>query len=538
MLFLRNANILTMDEAAPQADTIVFADGIIKHVGAWQTLSRQVAEQDQVIDLEGKTLMPGFIEGHAHFVRIGRTAKMIDLSNCKSWSEVLGAVEDRVSKSAAGAWVCGYGWHQAKWTDVSHEQVNGYPVHEQLSTISPDNPVYLIHASIHSLMANQKAMDIAELSPQQMADDLVLKRAEGLFTGIFEEESQSYILSAANSLDPAKRKIEIQEAIELATELCIRNGISSFHDMACTEEELLVFKELDEQNALRVRMNLVLWAQDHRDLLRMCDQYTGADYQSDFLRVQSVKAFADGALGSRGAWLKQEYNDEPGHFGQQIISEAQLTKLAEKCLKNSLQLVAHAIGDAANSMVLDVYEKVLAGDKSLRWRIEHAQNVVATDIPRFSRNGIVASVQTVHCTSDAPYLHQKLGVERAEAIAYRWADLLAHDTAIANGTDAPVESLSVMENLHAAVTRKPKHGPAFVPEQCMTMPQALRSYTWGNAYAAFEEESKGVLIKGAFADFVILSGDPLEVEDIRSIEVEALVIAGKLYASERFEILW
>jgi hypothetical protein len=293
-----------------------------------------------------------------------------------------------------------------------------------------------------------------------------------------------------------------------------------------------MFREMAERGELGVRLWVMIRA-GNRDLERNLANYRMVNAGDHFLTVRAVKRSIDGALGSRGAWLLEPYTDEPGSSGLETATVASVTRMAELGARHGFQVCVHAIGDRANREVLDIFEKVWGQKRDgakLRWRIEHAQHIHRDDIPRFGKLGVIASMQGVHCTSDAPYVLPRLGEQRAREGAYVWQSLLKSGAVVTNGTDAPVEDVDPIESYYATVTRKGKSGKAFYPEQAMSRMAALRSYTIACAYAAFEEDIKGTLTPGKLADVVVLSKDILTVpeEEIRDAQVLYTIVGGKV----------
>jgi len=441
-------------------------------------------------------------------------------------------VADKVQESEPGEWITGRGWHQEKWDHPPEHNVLGYPFHDALSAVSPDNPVVLRHASGHSLFANKAAMDAAGVTretPDPQGGEIV-RDASGEPIGVFEERAMSIITRAYNewlsTLSEEEKLENWKESIRLAEQECLSKGVTSFHDAGSPLSEVERYRQLAENDELDLRL-WVMIRQPAAELEGRLDAFPLIDAGGKhFLTVRAVKAAVDGALGSFGAWMLEPYHDKPGFTGQNTTPLEELERLAELCLQHDLQFCTHAIGDRANREMLDLYERIFQAHPEktdLRWRIEHAQHLHPDDIPRFAQLGVIAAMQGIHCTSDAPFVEKRLGYERAKNGAYPWRSLLDSGAVIANGTDAPVEDVNPIESFYASVTRKrADNGMEFFPEQAMTRTEALLSYTINCAFAAFEEDLKGSLTPGKLADFVVLSKNLLTCPEAEILQTEVL----------------
>jgi len=481
--------------------------------------------------------MPGFIEGHGHFSGLGQSLMNLNFLKSKSWAEIVAMVAEKAKTAKPGEWIVGRGWHQEKWETPLDKQVLGYPYHDALSAMSPNNPVLLRHASGHGLFANAKAMELAGVSketPNPKGGEIV-RDARGEAIGVFEERAMG-IISAAyqayrDSLSEADLKKEWLKGIELAEQECLLKGVTSFQDAGSSQQEIQWYKELAEAGKLDLR----LWAMIRHQYPELKDKLGGLpiiNAGNHFFTCRAIKSEVDGALGSFGAWLLRPYSDKSDFHGQNTTPIENVEAIAKLATDNDLQLCVHAIGDRANQEVLNIFEKNLNGKKDLRWRIEHAQHLDPADIPRFAKMGAIASMQGIHCTSDAPFVVKRLGEQRACNGAYAWRALLDAGAVVSNGTDAPVEDVSPLESFYATVTRKRFAVPKieFFPEQKLTRAEAIHSYTLACAYAAFEEQDKGSLEVGKWADLVVLSKDLLNCsdEEILQTQVMMTVVGGKV----------
>ncbi len=536
---LMNGDIYTVEADQPRASAVAIKDGRIVEVGSEEAVMQWKGDSTKVLDLEGAFTMPGFIEGHGHFRGLGQSLLNLNFLRSKNWDEIVGMVEEKVKEAKPGEWIIGRGWHQEKWDTELERQVLGYPYHDRLSEISPDNPVMLRHASGHSLFANAKAMEIAGVSaetPDPFGGEIV-RDSRGEAIGVFEEKamgviSQAYEEYTSRLTTEEKKEIWLKE-IAAAEQECLQKGITSFQDAGSTFQDIEWYNELAEQSELDLR----LWVMLRRPYDEMKDRMEGLpiiNAGNEFFTCRAIKSAVDGALGAFGAWLLSPYKDKAGFVGQNTVPIPEVKNIAQLAIENDMQFCVHAIGDRANRVVLNIYEETFEAypDKdSLRWRIEHAQHLDTTDIPRFREMGVIASMQGIHCTSDAPFVEKRLGRERAKYGAYPWRSLLDAGVVIANGTDAPVEDVDPIESFYASVTRKRvDSGFEFFPEQAMTREEAVYSYTLGNAYAAFEENQKGSIKKGKAADFVVLSKDLLKCpnEEIMDTKVLMTIVDGKV----------
>lgn len=517
-LVLFNASIYPVSGPAIENGAIVIQQGKIVTLGkSEEIMADWGANALDQRDCAGAFIMPGFIEGHGHFSGMGYGLIRLDLMDTKSWQEIVDSVAKKVSKVKPGEWIIGGGWHQEKWTTPLMNSVNGYPFHDALSTISPDNPVLLRHASGHALFGNEAAMRAANITletPDPPGGHIV-RDASGKAIGVFEERAMASINEAyqnyLSTLSEQEKHDEWFYAISKAQEHCLQYGITTFQDAGSLYAEISRYDGLAKHDSLNVRLWVMLRHSYEVLKEKGLDGFPIIRSGSDMFTCRAIKSEVDGALGSYGAWLLKPYDDLPGKFGQNTTSIYDVKGIADLAIAHDMQLCVHAIGDRANRQVLDIFEGVLSQTPDgyeKRWRIEHAQHLSPDDIPRFKEMGVIASMQGIHCTSDAPFVVKRLGEERARTGAYAWRSLLDKGVIIANGTDVPVERIDPFANFYASVTRKRiDNGMVFFNEQAMTREEAIYSYTLGNAYAGFEEDIKGSLEPGKWADLVVLSNN-------------------------------
>jgi len=526
-----NGNIATMDSTTQGATAIAMKDGEIIAVGTDDEIKAYIGDETKQIDAKGNFVMPGFIEGHGHYQGVGSSLIKLNLMKTQNWNEIVQMVAEKAKTAKPGEWIVGRGWHQEKWNEQLDQQVYGYPYHDALSAASPNNPVLLSHASGHSLFANKKAMELAGVTKETSnpMGGLIVKKPNDEPVGVFEEKAMGLIGSAyrkyLRGLDQDALAAEWLKELRAAEQDCLSKGVTSFQDAGSSYKDIERYKKLAKQDSLNVR----LWVMLRHPHEQMKDKMSGFPIINEgnhFFTCRAIKSQVDGALGAYGAWLLKPYNDKPEFYGQNTTTIEEVTNVANLCVKYDMQLCVHAIGDRANREVLNIYENSYKTDKDRdwRWRIEHAQHINIDDIPRFAELGVIASMQGVHCTSDAPFVPKRLGEMRARLEAYAWRKIIDSGALIANGTDAPVEDVDPIASFYASVTRNvPRMDEQpFFPEQKMTRREGLESYTMNNAYAAFEEDIKGSISVGKLADIVILSEDLLKCADDEIMKTKVL----------------
>ena len=537
-LILTNGHVATVDPAKPAAEAIAVRDGKVEAVGTVTEIKAYVGQRTEVIDLAGRFAMPAFTESHAHFMGVGAAKLNLELMKAQNWDEIVAKVAEAAKTKQPGKWILGRGWHQEKWDRVPAGAVEGFPTHELLSKAAPDNPVYLTHASGHATIANAKAMALAGVTrtTQSPPGGEILKDRAGNPIGVFRERA-SGLIGRALAADRAKRTPEEVEAdaireVEMADREYISKGVVSVHDGGVGFDTVNLYRKLAEQGKLNVRLYVML-SESAARLAADGEKYRMIDAGNKHLTVRTIKRLMDGALGSRGAWLLEPYADMPTSTGLNTVAPEEMKATVQFAIEHGFQVETHAIGDRANRETLNVYEETFRAHpdkKDMRWRITHAQHINSADIPRFGALGVIATMQGIHCTSDAPYVLARLGPQRAEEGAYVWQKLMTSGAVIANGTDAPVEEPDPLPGYYALVTRKQKNGQVFYGDQKMTREEALKAYTYNGAYAAFEEQSRGSLAPGKLADIIVLSADITKVpdEEIQKQQVLYTIAGGKV----------
>ena len=543
-LVLIGGIIATVDPEIGNVEALAVNGYQIAAVGSDREIAPYVGPETRVVELDGRFVMPGFIEGHGHFLGLGESLRIIDLAEIRDWDEAVRLVATAADKAPPGEWITGRGWHQDKWERVPEDAVEGVPVHESLSAVSPDNPVRLTHASGHAYFVNEAALDAAGIDADT-ADPrggTIVRDADGNATGLLRETARNLVDSAERdfieSLAVEDRLALDRERVRLAGEQALSFGVTSFQDAGERTRNFIntieLLKALEEEGELPIRLYMmergvpVDELDDALPVLKMLPE------GNDFLTVRGIKKQNDGALGAHGAWLLEPYTDLPDTDGLVLETVEDIEATAEHAVRHGYQLNTHAIGDRSVREVLDLYERVWermgVDGRELRWRIEHAQHIQPEDVPRFGELGIIASIQAVHGTSDGPWIPTRLGEERAEITSQPWRDLFQTGAVVTNGTDVPVERIDPIASYYSSVSRVMVNGERFYPQHVMTREEALQTYTINGAYAAFEEDIKGSLTPGKYADFVVLSQNLLTVDEARipETEVEMTFVGGEL----------
>ncbi len=535
-LVLTNGKIVTVETAMPEVQAIAIRADRIIALGSDAEVRRHVGPSSQVIDLQRQLVIPGFIEGHGHFTGVGESELQLKLMKTTSWNEIVAMVAEAVKTAKPGQWIYGRGWHQEKWTSRPNPAVEGFPTHASLDAVSPNNPVFLTHASGHASFANGKALElsgITKVTPNPPGGE-VLKDASGEPTGLLRERAAGLVRRGTGEPRPTaeERLARARKVLELASRESLSKGITSFQDAGAQFSDVDLMKQMVDEGRMGVRLWIMI-RENNASLAQNLAKYRMVDYGGGHLTVRAIKHSIDGALGSRGAWLLEPYSDKADSTGLNTTPVDVIAETAKLALQHDYQMCVHAIGDRANRETLNIFEQVFKGHaagKNLRWRVEHAQHLALSDIPRFGQLGVIASMQGVHCTSDAPYVPERLGQKRAEEGAYVWQKLMKSGAVVSNGTDAPVEDVDPIASYYATVSRRTTDGKVFYPDQRMSRMDALKSYTWNAAYAAFEENNKGSLAVGKYADLTVLSKDILTIpeEQIPTAHVTHTIVGGKI----------
>ncbi len=545
-LVLEHGKIVTMDSTNPGGQAIAISGDTIVAVGPDSAIQRYIGPNTTVIDLKGHLAIPGFNESHGHFTSLGRSLTELDFMGVPSWQQIVGMVANAAKSAKPGAWIQGRGWHQEKWNRSPGRMVKGFQTNDLLNQAAPNNPVVLGHASGHALIANDVALKLAGIGPKtpNPPGGEIIKDARGRPTGILVDDAEGLMEKAlAKSLaarSPEEIHADFVHQIHLATENALANGVTTFQDMGESFATIDAIKQMVDSGDMPLRLYILVDQGEARpDDIDSLLSHRMIDYGNGHLTVRAIgEITSDGALGSRSAWMLEPYDDDPTNTGINVTKMSRIKEIAEIGLAHDFQISVHAIGDRANRETLDVYQQVFqehhVKSDTLRWRIEHAQHLNPSDIPRFGQMGVVASMQGIHACSDAPYVIPRLGYQRAKQGAYVWQSLWKTGAIVTNGTDVPVEEISPIASFHCSVTRyMVGTDSAFFPEQKLSRQQALQTYTTNGAYVEFHEKQTGSLTPGKWADIAVLSRDIMTVpaDSILGTEVLYTIVGGKVVYS-------
>ena len=525
-LLLLNAHVITMAAGQPAAEAIAVSGDRIAWVGTSADARRLYPGATRVLDLHGATVLPGIIDSHTHLMELGKSLLQLNLKDVPSDKEAVERVRQRVATVKPGEWILGWGWDEGKW--AAH-----YPDNRALSAVSPNNPVYLVGLHTFAAWANRRALELAGIN-KNTADPENGKILRDPQTG----EPSGILLNRAQNLVeahiPPMTLPKVEQAIELAARECARNGLTSVHEAKVTPIMVDAFRNLIRKGRMPLRVYAMLDGSDLQLVTTWLQRGPQVDSQHR-LTIRAFKLFADGALGSRGAALLEPYSDAPQTRGLMTTPEPAVYDLTRRALQRGFQVCTHAIGDRANRLVLDAYERALREvptARDPRLRIEHAQVLSPQDIPRFSKLGVIASMQPTHCTSDKAWAEARLGPQRVKG-AYAWQSVLKTGAHLPLSSDFPGETLNPFYGIYAALTRQdPQGNPpgGWYPEQRLTLAEALRGYTLEGAFAEFEEKDKGSIEAGKLADFTVTDLDPAKVapKDLLNTKVLKTIVGGKV----------
>ncbi|QKK02331.1 MAG: amidohydrolase [Pseudomonadota bacterium] len=516
-----NARILTLDPEQPQATAMAWdGQGRIVYLGDAEGL--KAGDPDILLhDVGGRRVLPGLIDAHGHVMGLGLARLQADLTPAESVDAVIAILREHAAALSGDDWLTGRGWDQTRWSN------GAFPTASDLDAAFPDRPVWLVRVDGHAGWANSAALSQAarDLSGDWQPQGGAIHRDDSdQPSGILIDTAMRFIEDEV----PAPGRATRERALALAFGEMVRHGLTGVHDMGASLDDYRLYRRLDERGELPVR--ITAFADGDAALLDwLC---ANGIHAGDRLTVRSVKLYADGALGSRGAALLADYDDDPGNSGLLFHANDELLALVERAMTCGLQLGIHAIGDAANRQVLNAIGRARARheDNPGRHRIEHAQIIHLDDIPRLAEHAIIASMQPIHATSDMRWAGERLGEARLEG-AYAWATLLEHGTRLALGSDFPVEPVNPWLGIHAAVTRQRDGLPpgGWRPQEALTLDQALRGFTLDAAWAGFAEAEVGSLKVGKQADFIVVDRDPigLDPDELAGVQVEQTVVGGQ-----------
>lgn len=509
-----NAHIYPVDDIFSTADAMVIANGRIVEIGTGRELLGRYGVA-KIVDLKGKYVYPGFIDSHCHFLHYGLGLREVDLTGTTSIGQIMERLKEFHSHTRT-RWLIGRGWDQNNWENKT------YPNRWMLDSLFPDIPIYLTRIDGHAAWVNTAALKEAGINRQIKVKGGLVVLENGVPSGILLDNAMNLVLRLIPSPDISAKT----EALKKAQAQCCAVGLTMVCDAGLGYQDVVIIDSLQRKGELSIRVYAMLEPTDEN----FKNFISRGIYQTDRLSVRSIKLFADGALGSRGALLLEPYTDDPLTKGLQIEPTAYYRRICKKALRYGYQVNTHCIGDAANRMILDIYGEILKGQNDLRWRIEHAQVVHPSDFHKFAKFSIIPSVQTTHATSDMFWAIDRLGDERIR-YAYAYKMLLQQNGWLANGSDFPVEHINPLLGFYAAVARKNTLGQpsvGFQPENALTREEALRAMTIWAARAAFEETNRGSLEPGKWADFVVLDTDLMTapLEQIPETQVLSTWIGG------------
>jgi predicted amidohydrolase YtcJ len=530
-LVFKNGNIYTANDARPKAEAVAIKGERILFVGSNREAQKYVDRKTRVIDLGGKTMLPGMTDAHHHLSGVGFREMTLNLEGVTSLEDFLKKVKERVAQKQPGEWVTGRGWIETFWKPPV------FPTRWDLDKIAPNNPVFLDRADGHGAVANSAALKIAGVdknTPSPFGGEVSKDKQSGEPNGMFLDAAQDLIQRHI----PKTTVEEAERAIVLGVKRDIELGWTQVQDPGGTFAEVEIFKKLHHEGKIKLRIYKGLSApgEEAAQLFRDGPIIGADDYH---LTVRTLKLYADGSLGSRSAALLQPYSDAPDTSGFLTIKEEQLQPLLQEALRKGIQIQTHAIGDRGNRFILDQYEKAMNAVpkaewkiKDPRWRVEHSQIVNPTDIPRFAKLGVIPSMQPSHAIGDLHFAPSRLGIARLGG-AYAWQTFIKSGSIVPGGSDAPVERGEPMIEFYAAVARKDMKGfsgEGWHPEEAATREQALRMFTTWPAYAAFEEKQRGSIEPGKLADFTVLSADIMKIPEMEILKTRCVmtIIGGEV----------
>jgi predicted amidohydrolase YtcJ len=525
-LIVIHANIHTVDRQHPKAEAVAVIGDRIAAVGSKAEIDLWRGPETRVIDAHGKLLLPGFNDSHVHFTDGGAALAEVQLNDATSAEEFTRRIATQATKTAKGEWVLGGDWDETKWT--SRRQ----PTAALIDDVTRNVPVFVSRYDGHQALANSVAMKLAGISAgtADVPGGVIVRDASGTPTGIFKDASQELIFKAIPPLSHERRLAAAKRALAYAASV----GVTSVQHMSAEYADVEVYSELLEKGQLTTRIYCAPLETEWQDQAKVGLRRA---WGSSYLRLGAVKGFADGSIGSRTAALFEPYSDEPNNSGILSAEMHPPEAMHERLMKADaagLQLRVHAIGDRAISMILDIFAAIekANGYHDQRMTIEHAQHMAPKDFERFAKLHVIASMQPYHAIDDGRWVEPRIGRERAKT-SYAWRSFLDHGVTLAFGTDWDVAPLNPMLGLYAAITRATLDGKnpvGWIPEQKITLAEAVEAYTLGSAFAEFQEKDKGSITPGKLADMVILSDNIFEMkpEAIRNVKVETTIVGGKI----------
>jgi predicted amidohydrolase YtcJ len=530
-MVILNAKIATVDKNFAIKEAVAVKNRKILFVGSSEDVKKYITETTEVIDANNLFVLPGLIDAHGHLVSLGTSLTQLNTNDCKTYEAIIQRVKRAVQKSKPGDWIIGGRWDQTKW------ESKAFPIHDALSAVSPNNPVYLSRTDGNSALVNKKALEIAGIATdtENPSGGIIIRKTNGLPTGVLINRAMNLV----KNFFPKESLSDQKEQIKKAIAVCNESGLTGVHEAGISIAEVDAFKALVDEDKLDMRVYAMLGDQKNpeyaaEDLVQYFKDIRIDNYGDHLFSLKSLKLYFDGALGSRGAAFFDPYHDDPTNTGLLRIPPDYITRVAKAALQADMQVCTHAIGIRGNRLCLDAYEDALKAfpKEAHRFRIEHAQVVRDQDIQKFVDLNVIPSVQPTHCTSDKGFVEDRIGTERAKG-AYAWRSFIDAGLVMPCGSDFPVESTNPLHGIYALVSRKdtnqmPEGG--WYPNQRITIEEAIKGFTIWAAYGAFDEELLGSIEVGKYADFTILDSDLLSIsaEEILETRVLYTIVGGQV----------
>lgn len=540
-LVIRGAKVVTVDNEFSIHEAVAISDGRFVEIGTNEQIERYIGDDTRIIELNGEMVLPGLIDAHAHLHSLGDKLASLNTSECKSFEKLVNKVENRVNDVKPGEWIIGGRWDHTRWPG------NTFPVHDALSRISPDNPVYLTRVDGNSAFVNQKALEIARINAEtpDPVGGKIIRNDKGEPTGVLVNRAMNLVKDHFPVMDQSEKQKRFIKAVEHCNEM----GLTGIHEAGVSPTEIMMYKKLIDNKQLNIRLYAMLGEQEvpvlDVDLEPYFKKNRIDNYGDHMLEVKSIKLFFDGALGSRGAAFFEQYADDPDNTGLLRITPEYITKVSKAALAAEMGVNTHCIGIRGNRLCLDAYAEALADypEANHRFRIEHAQILRPKDIELFTTLGVIPAMQPTHCTSDMRFIEERTGKERA-TYSYAWRSFIDAGHVIPCGSDFPVESANPLYGIYAAVTRQDHQGwpeGGWHPEQRMSIEEAIKGFTIWAAHGAWQEEVLGSIEIGKLADLTILDQDLLTIDppEILNTVILGTFIAGRIvYAHDALEVTY
>lgn len=530
-IVFKNGNVYTVNERQPRAEAIAVKGDRIVFVGSNSDVKRYEGAATRIVDLHGGTVVPGLTDAHNHLIGVGQREMTLNLEGTESLEDLLAKVKARVERAKPGEWITGRGWIETHWKPPA------FPTRQDLDRVAPANPVFLRRADGHGAVANSAALKIAQVdrtTPNPFGGEISKDKTTGEPAGMLLDSAQALVTKHI----PATTEAEVEQAILLGVKRTLELGWCEIQDAGGSYADVALYRKLYDAGKIKLRIYKAVYGPT-ADSRKLLDEGASVGAYDARFTLRTIKVVMDGALGSRGAALLEPYADAPDTSGFLTAKPDELRPMFKEALRRGIQVETHAIGDRANRVTLDLYEEafkaVPASERKIReprWRIEHAQILSPTDIPRFAKLGVIPSMQASHAIGDLFFAPSRLGIKRLEG-AYAWQSLVRTGSIIAGGTDAPVERGEPMIEFYAAVARRDQKGftgEGWHPEQALARDDALKLFTIWAARAAFEEKTKGTIELGKLADLTVLSADIMKIPELEILKTRCVmtVIGGEI----------